>query len=292
MNKFDLDYFSVLADTLHYGKAARMLHITQPPLSRAIKKLEEELGVTLFKRNQRNVELTAAGEYLKLKANFLLSEISEIKNNVKKIDEGTYGQLHITSVGSVMHIILEEYVSKFVKKYPDINIKISQYTTSEQIELIKSGKADISFLRSPVFAEGLELYNIYKEHFILVTPRHFSKKIQQAEDLQLLADMPYIAFPRDLARGLFDQIISLCSYGGYSPIIKHVTYQLDIAIRMVESNLGITIVPESSLYGISANVNTYKLDFIPQQSIVSAYFCKNKTNTILMNFISECFDTR
>ena len=290
MNKFDLYYFSVLADTLHYGKAAKILHITQPPLSRAIKKLEDELGVTLFKRNQRNVELTTAGEYLKRRAGSLLIEISEIRKDLKKIDEGRFGQLHITSVGSVMHIVLQEYVSKFIKRYPEVSIKMSQYTTSEQIELIKSEQADIAFLRSPVFSEGLQLHDIYRECFVLVTPKSFNKEIEKPDDLQQLDGLPYIAFPRELARGLFDQIISLCNAGDYSPNIKHETYQLDIAIRMVEAGLGITIIPESSLYGITADVNVYKLDFIEQKSVVSSFFKKNKNNPILKNFLIECLN--
>jgi len=286
MNNNDLRYFCVLAGTLHFGKAAQMLHITQPPLTRAIKRLEEELGVLLFVRNQRNVVLTPAGEYMKRKAEALLSGISELEKEVRKIQEGKCGELHITSVGSVVPMILR-YINKFISKYPDIRIKLSQYTTAEQIRSIKSGEADIAFVRCPITSEGIELHDIYKECFVLVTPKTFNKKIEAAADLQQLSDLPYISFPRKLGRGSFDRIISLCNMGGYSPDIKYEPYQLDTAIRMTEAGLGITIVPECALDGLKVNVNTFRLDFMPQRSVVSCYFNKGNDNPVLHNFLTE-----
>lgn len=287
MNKTDLLYFSVLAETLHFGKAAEKLHITQPPLTRTIKKLEEELGVILFDRNQRNVNLTLAGEYLQKRSNSLLAEFNGLKEEIKKINDGVYGELHITTVGSFVHIILQSYISPFIHKYPNVKLKISQYTTSEQVKLVRSGKADIAFLRGPIFTQGLELHNIYKETFVLITPNTFNKKIEEITDLKEIINFPFISFPRELAKGLFDQIISLCNSFDYQPIIEHETYQLDVAIRMVEIGLGITIVPKSSLYGILADINIFDLDFLDQNSIVSYYFDQNNDNPILKNFITK-----
>lgn len=287
MNNNDLRYFCVLAETLHYGKAAQLLHITQPPLTRAIKRLEDELGVLLFKRNQRNVVLTSSGEHLKRKGLILLKGFDDLKKEVKKIDEGKLGQLHITSVGSVVPKILE-YINRFIGKYPDVNIKLSQYTTLEQIKLIKSGEADVAFIRCPVYSDGLHIEEVYKEMFVLVTSKKNNKKIQKAEDLQQLSGMPFISFPREHGRGSFDRIISLCNMGGYSPDIKHEPYQLDTAVRMAEAGLGITIVPECSLQGLSANVNVYKLDFMPQRSVVSCCYANNGDNRVLSNFIDTC----
>lgn len=288
MNITTLTYFYVLAEELHFGRAAEKLHITQPPLSRAIKQLEEELEVTLFERNQRNVRLTPAGEYLKGKGKTILTGLWEIKKEVKQIAEGKSGGLHITSVGSVVHKILG-YISSFIGKYPAVHIKLSQYTTAEQIKLIKSGEADIAFVRCPLSSEGLELHTVYEECFVVVTPKAFNRKIEKPDDLQLLSNMPFISFPRELGRGSFDRIISLCQSGGYSPDIKHEPYQLDTAIRMAEAGLGVTIVPECSLQGLSANVNVYRLDFMPQRSVVSCYYSKNADNPVVENFVKCMF---
>lgn len=285
MNNNDLRYFCVVADTLHFGKAAQKLHITQPPLTRAIKKLEDELGVLLFLRTQRKVVLTPAGEYLKRRGESLLSGLDELKKEVKKIDQGKSGQLHITSVGSIVPRILR-YINHFTSVYPDVNIKLSQYTTTEQIKLIKSGEADIAFVRCPVSSQGLQMYEVYKEYYVLVTPSNFNIDISKADDLQQLSGKPYISFPREQGRGSFDQIISLCNMGGYSPEIKYEPYQLDTAIRMVEAGLGITIVPECSLHGLSVHVNVYKLDFMPQSSVVASYFSKTNENPVFKNFLS------
>lgn len=291
MNNNDIRYFCVLADTLHYGKAAQILHITQPPLTRAIQRLEDELGVLLFKRNQRNVALTPAGEYMKRKGDALFAELTELVKEVRKIDKGKSGQLHITSVGSIVPKVIE-YIGVFINRYPDVNIRLSQYTTTEQLKLIKSGVADIAFIRCPTSSEGLHLQSIYDEIFVLVTPRIFKQQIKKADDLQRLTGMPYISFPREYGKGTFDKIISLCNAGGYSPDIKYEPYQLDTAIRMVEVGLGITIVPKGSLNGVAANVNVYELDFMPQRSVVSCCYNVNQENPILNNFLKEFMGQR
>lgn len=290
MNNNDLRYFSVLADILHFGRAAQLLHITQPPLTRAINRLEEELGVLLFKRNQRNVSLTPAGEYLKRKGDSILSGFTELAKEVKMIDEGKSGMLHITSVGSLVPLLLR-YVNRYTLQYPDINIKLSQYTTFEQMRLIKSGEADVAFIRNPLSSEGLEHFPVLEECYILVTPKTFRKKIEKPSDLQHLAGLPYISFPREHGRGSFDHIISLCHQGGYSPDIKHESYQLDTAIRMVEAGLGITIVPRCSLDGITADVNVSLLDFMPQRSVVTCCYDQFRNNPVLQRLLEFIIPT-
>ncbi|MBC9794861.1 LysR substrate-binding domain-containing protein [Sinomicrobium weinanense] len=286
MKKNNLYYFCVLADELHFGNAAKKLHITQPPLSRAIQQLEEELECLLLKRDQRNVTLTPAGEYLKQRGDVLLANLSEMKSEVKKIVHGQKGELHITLVGSIIQRLMP-YLKRFIRKYPSVKIKISQYTTREQIQLIKSGDADIGFLRGPIFARGLNLYDFYKEPFVLVTPRHFKGTVSKIEDFQQLSNMSYISFPRYLARGLHDQITRICNMAAYYPHVIHEVHQLDLIVRMVECGLGISIIPQCGLDGLLADIRTFKLDFISQQSVISCYFNDLKDNPVLGNFLKE-----
>ena len=123
MNSNSLHYFNVLAEELHFSKAAQKLHITQPPLSRAIRQLEEELDVRLFERNQRNVMLTPAGEYLKKKADFILQNILEAKKEVKRIATGASGILQIAYVGSVFPLILP-ILKDFTQHYQNVHLRL------------------------------------------------------------------------------------------------------------------------------------------------------------------------
>lgn len=284
MNTTDLLYFYEVAETLHFGRAAQRLHITQPPLSRSIRRLEEELDVVLFNRNQRHVELTVAGEYLKKQAAALFGKMKEMETKVRSIAKGTEGELHITSVGSVVPFVMR-FVKVFTARYPAVRIKISQYTTSEQIQMIKEGKADISFLRCPVFTGGLRLHTIRKENFVLVVPRTFKGEVTSQKDLKAVADMPFIMFPRSLGIGSYDLVLSMCSAAGFLPNIVHESYQLDIIVKMVEAGMGVTIIPECAVKGVEADVKCFDLEFMPQRSTVSCYFDERRDNPVLANFV-------
>ncbi|GEN69221.1 LysR substrate-binding domain-containing protein [Chryseobacterium rhizosphaerae] len=284
MNITYLRYFTVVAQELHFGRAAKKLHITQPPLTRAIQQLEEELEVKLFERHQRKVTLTSAGDYLLAQSDLLFSRISIIETQIKRIAEGKEGSLHIAFVGSVFQII-QPYLKKFTTLYPKIKVTLSQYTTFEQIEIIKNGSADIGFIRSPALADNLEIVEIEREYFALITPPEFNYTIDSAEKLKALGTVPFILFPRKLGSGIYDQIISLCNTVSLSPDIIHEASQLDTIIRLVESGFGYSILPVSSLNGIKTTTKHYVLDFMPQQAVVAYCYNKDNQNAVLQSFL-------
>lgn len=286
MNINSLRYFIVLANELHFSHAAQRLHISQPPLSRAIQQLEEELEVQLFERDREKVELTPSGEYLKLQAEKIFSILSETESRVKRIAEGEEGNLHVTYVGSVYHLIGPAIIN-FSRKFPKVQLKISQYTTWEQLQLLKAGIADIAFVRSPVSAGNLKVKEIGREDFILIAPEGFSKKIDSLEELPQLSDHPFILFPRHLGSSLFDQVIALCNRSGFSPNIMHEASQLRTIVRMVESGLGCSVLPRSSLIGIQSKVQVFPLDFRPQKAILSLCYNPAVPNKVRQNFLDQ-----
>lgn len=289
MNINNLYYFSVLAEELHFGKTAKKLHITQPPLTRSVQQLEEELEVILFKRNQRKVVLTPAGEYFKQQVETILKTIAETKNKIRKITDGTEGTLHIVHIGSVFHII-QPLLREFTQRYPKVKLKLTEYTDWKQVELIKYGSADIAFLRSPIcpiHTQGLQIKEIYREPFVLITPENIDISINKEEDLKKLSRYPFVLFSRSLNRGTFDQIISLCDSAGFSPGIIHEATQFDTIVKMVETGLGISIIPQSSVSINNTNIKTYRLDFMPQQALLSCYYRKEEQSPILKNLLND-----
>lgn len=285
MNSNNLLYFSVLANELHFGKAAQKLHITQPPLSRAIKQLEEELGVTLFERNQRTVVLTTAGEYLKKKSDLILQNMIEAEKEVKRIAKGEIGELNITYVGSILHSMLPQ-IRDFTHLYPNIHLHLSQYTVYEQIKMLKNKDTDVAFLRTPIHIDGLHLYEVFSENFVLITSNVHRIYSFSKNDLLSLSKFPFILFPRYLASGLYEQIITISNTIGLSPNIVHEVSQLDCIVRMVEYDMGIAILPKSALQGMEYRVRLYELNEVKIRSAISmCYYCKN-INPVLHSFVN------
>ena len=142
-------YFKTVAEELHFRNAASKLFISQPPLSRQIKELEEELGAQLFERNNKRVNLTPAGEYLKKEAEKIFAQLEENKQIVKQIHQGINGKLRIGYISSTYHHQLVNVLKEIPALYPFVKTKLYEVPTTKQIKALEEGKLDIGILRAP-----------------------------------------------------------------------------------------------------------------------------------------------
>lgn len=261
-----LRYFLTLAEELHFGRAAEKLFIAQPPLSRQIKKLEEELSVELFKRTKRNVQLTGYGKYLRDEAIKLFHHVELIKNHIRLLEEGQAGQIKIGYVGSAMHSVLPEILTGVQRKLPEIHMSMIELLNLDQIVALNTGSLDIGFIRTPITVDGLYIQPIFSETLSIILP--LSHPLAGAEEVRLahLAKEPFIGFCRECAPGLFDCIIGLCNKEGFSPCIVHESSQINSVVRLVESGLGYSIVPTSVKKGYNVRVRFYELDGYPERA--------------------------
>jgi DNA-binding transcriptional LysR family regulator len=261
-----LRYFLTLAEELHFGKAAKKLSIAQPPLSRQIKNLEEELNVELFNRTKRSVQLTGYGKYLKDEAVKLFQHVELIKNHIRLLDEGHVGQIKIGYVGSAMHSVLPEVLTEVQRKLPEIHTSMIELMNLDQIVALETGSLDIGFIRTPITIDGLYIQPIFSETLSVILP--LSHPLAGAEEVRLahLAKEPFIGFCRECAPGLFDCIIGLCNRDGFSPCVVHESSQINSVVRLVESGLGYSIVPTSVKKAYNVRVRFYELDGYPERA--------------------------
>lgn len=240
-----LRYFRTVATELHFGRAAEKLHIAQPPLSHQIRQLEAELGFELFTRTKRSVALTPAGQVFLTQVNQIFQQLEQAIEISRKTSRGELGQISIGFVGSATYNILPVILQRFRDRYPQVHIDLHELTTDRQLIWLREGKIDVGLMRPPVSATNVTSEIVFEESLVIALPATHALAAADAIDLRLLAREPFILFPRQLAPGLYDPIITICQAAGFSPLVIQECIQMQTIVSLVSANLGVSIVPES-----------------------------------------------
>ena len=234
-----------MAEELHFGRAAARLHVSQPPLSQQVQRLERELGVELFRRNRRHVELTAAGSALVPEARRTLAAADRAVAAVAAVAAGSAGRLAIGFVGSTAQGVLPGLVRALRARAPGIEISLLEANTGLQVELLRLGQIDAGLVRPPIQAAGIEVEIVGREPLRAVLPYDHPLAERPSVDLAALADDPFVLFPRSIGPGLYDQIVGLCRAAGFSPDVVYESAATATMVAMVEAGVGVSVLPVS-----------------------------------------------
>lgn len=257
-----LNYFLVLAEELHFGRAAERLHISQPPLSRMIKQIENDLGVLLFERTKRSVILTSAGLVLLQDAKQMILQMEAVKKRLAIHGKGETGTIKIGYVGAVMHTELPILLSTFTKNFPQINLQFEEQPNSTLLHGLNSGTLDVAFVRTWLHPENLQEKLILNEAFVAVLPVKHHLAVKKKIAIKELINENFITFTRECGPTIFDSFLVLCSNAGFTPNILHHASQLNSVLRLVESGFGISLLPKTTELGYNL-----KLKFIPLDNV-------------------------
>lgn len=259
MNLRKLTCFLTLSEELHFGRAAEKLYMAQPPLSRIIRELEEELDATLFTRNSRKVELTKAGAYLKEEAKKLFVYVGQIKKQLKQIVQGKTGKLRIGYVGAAMHSVLPGILIA-LKEELEINIFLSELKNEEQVACLIDDRIDLGFVRSVPELRDIQAIKVFTESFSIILPKDHRLASKKRISLEQFAQEPFIGLNYDCAPKLCDSINAICRKAGFLPTVAHETSQINSIVRLVESGMGYSIVPSSVKLAYSVNLKFIDLN--------------------------------
>jgi len=239
-----LRYFVAVAEELHFGRAARRLNLSQPPLSVQIRTLEWEVGTPLLVRTQRRVELTEAGRVLLDEARRLLDQAEAAIVHARRAAAGAVGRLAIGFVSTVDYSILPPLVRRFRQKHPGIALNLLELTGDRQQALLQSGELDLglSILPSPV--AGLTMRPVFREPLIAAVPANHRLAGRRRAALRSLAHEPFMQFPRELAPGLYDLAIAACQKAGFTPHLAQEAIQMQTILGLVAAGLGVAVVPK------------------------------------------------
>ena len=242
-----LRYFVAVAEELHFGRAAERLHIAQPALSKQIAALETELGVPLFVRTKRHVEMTSAGASLLDDARQVLTQAEGAKLRAQLASRGEVGLLEIGFVAPVLYDLLPHMLRAFRARFPEVRLSLHELHSREVVDGLRSRDLHIGFSRLPIgAADGLLVRPLVEESVLVAMPEGHPFAARGSVALADLADEDLVLITRAQEPELYDSYVAACSAAGFHPRIAHEVDRTHVAVGLVAGGLGMCFVPSAA----------------------------------------------
>jgi DNA-binding transcriptional LysR family regulator len=238
-------YFVAVAETLHFGRAAERLHMSQPPLSMQIRQLEAMVGAALFERTQRRVALTAAGEAFLSEARRTLTAAREALEAARQSAAGQQGRLRIGFVSSAPFNVLPRILRAYRERYPRVTVDLVERGSADQLRALVEGEQDVGLVRLPAATTGVSLQVLLREPLVVALPDTHRLAARRSLEARALAAEPFVMFPRRLGPGLYELIMRFCAAAGFVPHIGQEVEQMHAIVGLVGSGMGVALVPRS-----------------------------------------------
>jgi DNA-binding transcriptional LysR family regulator len=238
-----LRYVVTLAETLHFGRAAEKLHLSQPPLSHQVRQLEDELQVKLFHRTKRQVQLTEAGRMFVQEARVILAQAAHASNLASRVTRGQVGQLTVGVAGPADAPIFVEILRAFANRHPKVHIVLRNLGSMDQTQAISEGRLHVGFVALPIDDAGLATETVLRQPILIALPPEHPLAPLEQVPLQALANEPQIMFARSNGPRFFDAVLAACRQAGFSMNIAHEVDNLYTACALVGAGLGVCFVP-------------------------------------------------
>ena len=240
-----LRHFIAVAESLHFGRAAATLHISQPPLLRSIQDLEQRLGAMLLERTRRRVELTPAGTRFLEEAKRLLVLLERAVLDAGSMAAGDSGRLRLGFVSLADYGVLPGLLKAYKAAKPGISLALREMLSPEQAAALTAGELEFGLLLPPV-AGDLEHVVVQRERFVAALPsEHRLARKRGRLAMRELAQESFVMVPRAIAPGLYDIVAGLAARAGFSPRVAQEAIQMQTVVSLVSSGLGVAIVPAS-----------------------------------------------
>ncbi len=241
-----LRYFVTLAEELHFGRAAQRLAITQPPLSLAIRALEQELGVRLFARNKRQVALTHAGSAFLAEARAILARAGEAVQLARAADRGEVGKLVIGFMSAGVYTLLPPVLREFAASHSRVRLELRELTLPQLHAALRRADIDVAFVRPPVTDAELAAEVLLREPLCVALPaRHPLAAMRRVRSAKLAGE-PFVMFQRAPGLVLHDLVLGFCLQQGFAPRVAQEASQTHAVIGLVAAGIGVALVPSSA----------------------------------------------
>jgi DNA-binding transcriptional LysR family regulator len=239
-------YFIAVAEELHFGRAAERLHMSQPPLSQAVKTLESRLGVTLLHRTTRAVTLSAAGAVFLEACRDVVGAAAAADAAARQAAGGQAGTLRIGAVTSAFTDLLPQALEVFRQTHPHVDIRAEEVDTHIAVEAVRRRQLDVALVRQLATPPDCRRLTLRREPFVLAVPATWPTQAEGPADLASAAQMPWIWLPRGISPDYHDQVVACCRAADFAPDARHTARSITSQLAMVACGLGVALVPESA----------------------------------------------
>ncbi|WBF67347.1 LysR substrate-binding domain-containing protein [Desulfovibrio subterraneus] len=281
-----MEQFVAVAETLHFGRAAERLHMSQPPLSMAMQRLEGELGVTLLERNRRGVRLTAAGEVFLAEVRQVLAGAQRAMTLTRRTARGEAGMLRLGCMGPAVAAGLPALVHGFRQQHPDVRILLEEQVSVRQLAMLRDGALDLAVVRlHGELPAGMQVRLLFRDEYVAAVPQSHPSAAKEMVRMEDMRDDSLILYPRSMGAELYDAVIAACHGAGFSPRIEQEVATKSTTLALVAAGLGVAFVPASLARAGYAGVS-----FVPLQSalpVVEMYgaWLAGCTNPVVERFM-------
>lgn len=245
MNFQFLRYFSILAEELHFGRAAERLAITQPPLSSAIKALEEELGVRLFERDSKQVRLTPAGAAFLTDVRTILERVARSGDTARAVASGQLGRLDLGVTASMFYRELPQILGAFGTRMPGIEVNLRETGSAAQFDALLRGELHAGFINAAAVPPPLRSLPLRSDRLVACLPEGHALARRPSLRIAELAQERFVMFDRDASPANYDNVIAALSRSGVHPRTYHAARQWLTIMAMIANGVDIGLVPES-----------------------------------------------
>lgn len=295
-----LRYFKTVADEGHITRAAEKIGIQQPPLSLQIKALEAELGVKLFQRMPRGVELTKSGEAFYTEITKILSDVESAVLKTQRVERGDQGEITVGFTSSVIsHASTKLAIHNYRNQYNCVSLSLKEHASEKLIKDIVDHKLDIAFVRTKgVQNNNIKIHHLCEEELMLALPlghrllKSGNEQNNEFVNINDLKDEPLILYRRSSLPGIYDRLISVLEINGISPNIIQEAPQVGSALNLVAAGMGISVVPNSLCVSHTENVQYRRIKCKQTLSATILLACrKSDGSQAVKNFIQTARNT-
>jgi DNA-binding transcriptional LysR family regulator len=269
--------FVVLAEELHFGRAALRLHISQPALTKQIKRLESEIGGRLFERTTGRVSLTPAGEVLRDRSSALVKDAMALESFARQAVTGNLERLRIGFGIAMIGDLLPRAVIAFRKSYPSVSLEMQDLGSQIIVEAVLDGSLDIGFVRMPVANTRLECTMVLREQMLLAVP---ADRFPKPVSLRSLRDEPFVLIARSTSETFQNHALNLCLAAGFTANVVQEAKETFTVLNLVRAGLGVTLIPGTARRMRVPGVRFYPLKTVSASWTIGMIWRKDRRELI------------
>lgn len=249
-----LTYFTAIAQAGTITAAAHKLHMSQPPLSLQLQKLEDELGCPLFERDTRHLHMTPAGELLYERAQAILQQCADLKREMADLQAGGRGLLRIGVVSSLSTSLLPHWVARFHAQYPQVRLELTERDSFRLLELVRSQRIDLALVRRPFSGQGLEIHPVCSEPMCAVGQQHFFAGMDGPISPNVLAGLPLLLYRR-----WESVLMRFFAEAGFEPQVLCCSEDSHTVLRLAQEGIGVACTPLSATCELQPGTEVHPL---------------------------------